>query len=172
MFDKFSKILMSLFGIGLIFWAGGGIFRMIIAFDIFEPGTVILKNWLTTYEQMQTIILITNLAVYEFSGMLICFLSGMLFFIRERKSVKSQGWIFMTFVLLLIATLCGTYLGWLDYWFTQNVYFWEGKSDKILEKFVFRMTEIYPSVAAGLRSLSLLTIILYIVWRPLSRKEL
>lgn len=111
---NFDKILASLAGGSYVMWLGGSIARMIVGFDIFQPGTILLKGYDEPLNRLLSQ-LFAVLAPYVDFPFIIVFLASLYFLARYAKQMKKYGWLFMSLMLIILAGVPQFFLMYLDY---------------------------------------------------------
>ncbi len=170
----YIKILVSIAALGLAVWLGGTAVRSAIAFDIFVPGDIDLtvKPEYTQKQVIQNIYLFSITSFYTMTGFGAVLLSGLLIIIAYRKNLKRHGWLFMAFVLICLAVPVEVLLAYYDiqliYLFNYNQS--QDLNNIIIKDYFFdRIKNL--SVPSGLSALAVLTAVLYLIWKPLVKKE-
>ena len=170
-----TKILLTLFALGLIFWIGGTLVRAPIAFDMFEPGTQFqLKENYSTEVRMHSVYLYTMLSPYPGTGFIVAFITGIILMIRWRKYMKSHGWLLMSSVLFIIASIIEIILLYYDLKLGMTIYWYDVDNfwnENIQTFFVQRYRDIIISTLSGLGFLSAMTIVIYTIWQPLNKNK-
>lgn len=169
------SLLLSVALIGFAAWFGGNLARTAIGYDIFKPEAVLsLKENYTNDIRMQNIYLFADLAIYTDVGYGLFAISLIIYALRNRKYWKQNGWLAMSFILLLIALPVQAYLFYMDWRLahsvvlqhTRDFYDWE-----VQEFFYNRFVGNNWTVASSLSFLTTTASALCFVWLPLIRKE-
>lgn len=168
-----AKSIASLVAVCIILWFGGSIIRFAIAFDVFLPGTLTLKPFLSPIEVNATIRLFAITGFYTAACYAITWLFSILLIILLKGKLKDNGWLFMAFVLFFLASPIEMYQMWFDIRLlelTQRIdYRTLMASNDMLEIFMERFS---PKLN-GIGFISILThftMILYFIWQPLKKK--
>ncbi len=163
----FDKIISSLAGLGFVFWLGGSIIRVIISYDMFEPGTqMVLKNY-SLELKTQLIRMYALAAPYTDISFGILLLASILLFIKFRNEIRNYGWLFMCLIIVFVISIPNAYLFWLDYNLATNI-FWYGAvadSQAIKDFFFTRFTSL--NVIDPMLILSGITIVCIAAFQPL-----
>jgi len=85
--------------VGGVFWLGGTNIRAIIAFDLFETGTLQYKTWLPPDAERQCFHLIAYTALYTISGYLIVLAAFTVFLAKTELRMRENGWLLMCAIL-------------------------------------------------------------------------
>jgi hypothetical protein len=170
--NGYIRLLLTFLAIASIIWLGGEIFRTIIGFDIFIPGTeLVLKPDYTDVMRVHSIYIYANISFYTVVGFYITFICMVILFFYWRKILKQKGWLFMTFILFFLSSVVGIYLSIIDiklmlaYRANPNPLF----SDyAIQEYFLYKMKNL--SVPSGMAFLANISILIYLIWKPLNNQ--
>ncbi len=168
-FNLFDKILSSLCAVGFILWLGGSIIRLVIGFDIFIPGTAILKGY-SNELSLHLAQLYAITAPYVDISFIIVFLVTLYLLFKFSSQLKQNGWLFMCAILIILIAIPNGYLFYYDY----NLVIAAAKdgitfnSPEIQEYFLHRFTKL--NYLDPLVLLSGITIPILVVFRPLNNK--
>ena len=99
--SRSRAIKLSLFFLacGAVFWLGGTNIRAIIAFDLFETGTLNYKTWLPPDAEREAFHLVAYTALYTISGYLMVFMSFTTFLRKTPLRLRENGWLMMCVIL-------------------------------------------------------------------------
>jgi hypothetical protein len=174
---KMSSFQKSLFAIFLFFatlWFGGGLARTAIGFDLFLPGTLDIKPFLTLEQINYSIRLMGVTAYYTITGYAVSLISAVILCISLKGRIKQRGWLFMTIVLYIVFFPYELYLAWLDFQLIGRI---NGidfvnllKDDGLLVLFKQRFHP-WMTALSFLSLLSYITALLYLAWQPLNMHE-
>ncbi len=89
---KFALLFLTL---GCISWLGGTNIRAIIAFDLFETGTLEYKTSLPPDAEREAFHLIAQTAPYTIAGYLIVLTSFTVFLVKTPLRIRENGWLLM-----------------------------------------------------------------------------
>ena len=84
---------------GAISWLGGTNIRAIIAFDLFETGTLNYKTWLPPDAERQAFHLIAYTALYTICGYIMVFISFTVFLAKTKLKLRENGWLMMCVIM-------------------------------------------------------------------------
>lgn len=172
--DRTTKILLSILAIGFILWFGGSVVRTAIGYDLFNPDAQLeLKNYAPEI-RMHSVYLFANLAIYTGVGYGVSFLFSIITFFKIKKDLKTQGWLFMAFVLFLLASPIQLYLIYLDYGLAMEVVrsgLRDFNSYIVQQNFYQRFVDTKLTVMSSLSFLANLTALVYFIWKPLQKPE-
>lgn len=166
------KLLTSIVVVSVILWFGGSVVRMAIGYDLFIPGTLDLKPFLTPSEINYSIRVFTLTGFYTAICYVVAWISIVVLLIMLKKQLKEHGWLFMAFILFLLGSPIELYQIQLDIkliLFTQNTDFRSLLGSP--EFFQMFMQKFTPKLS-GLGFVSMMAngiAILYCVWQPLKR---
>ena len=170
-----AKTFITIFAIGGVIWLGAGIARTVIGFDAFIPGTAEIKIAQSEAMRLHTIWLYTMLGAWTGFSFAISAVGGVGAVVAMRARVRNNGWIMMSALLfcLLIPGQVWLTIQDIDLWslFDSATGIPLASYEEILDVFLRRTTEITSSVVTGLSFLVAVTILLILVWRPLTRED-
>ncbi|MGA1249409.1 MAG: hypothetical protein ACO3YM_02835 [Candidatus Kapaibacteriota bacterium] len=169
-----SKIALLIFLFFATLWFGGGLARIAIGFDLFLPGTLDIKPFLTLEQINYSIRLMGVTAYYTITGYAVSLISAVTLCISLKGRIKQRGWLFMAIVLYIVFFPYELYLAWLDFQLFGRINCIDFvnllKDDGLLVLFKQRF---HPWMAAisFLSLLSYITALLYLAWQPLNMHE-
>jgi hypothetical protein len=172
--SKPQKIATVFFFIGLLIWIGGSIVRTAIAYDIYEPveQTLKLRFWVDDKIALLTARHYAVGSLYTEIGFLLSFFAFLYLVPKFKTHFKREGWLFMSFILFLLASISEFILFYFDLrlnlylFFEQNVSF---NSPQIQNFFFKRLTKFNFLIVYNW--LAIFTIIIFLVFRPLRKKN-
>ncbi len=166
------KLLMSIVVLCAVLWFGGSVVRMAIGYDLFTPGTLSTKSFLTPSEINYSIRIFTLAGFYTAVCYAVTWFTSALLMIVLRKRLKENGWLFMAFALFFLASPIELYQMQLDVkllLFTQDYNFRSLlESTQFFELFMQKFT---PKLS-GLGFASVFAngiAMLYCLWQPLKK---
>lgn len=167
------KALLAVFFFAVSMWFGGGIIRNAIAFDLFIPGTLELKPFLSFQQINYSIRLMGITSYYTIIGYIVSFICALGIVVLQSSQLKKSGWLFMALVLFFLCSPIEFYQMYLDaklVYLTNTIDFVSLlQADKLL--IVFRERFDQRLTAAGfLTFLSYITALLFLAWQPLKAK--
>jgi hypothetical protein len=167
------KLLASIVVLSIVLWFGGTVVRVAIGYDVFVPGTLLLKPFLTPTEVNYSIRIFTLAGFYTAVCYIIGWISSIMLMFMLRKKMKANGWLFMAFILFFLASPIELYQIQFDVkliLFTQNLDFRTLlQSSEFFEMFMQKFT---PRLS-GLGFVSIIAngiALLYCIWQPLKKK--
>ncbi|QLH53941.1 MAG: hypothetical protein CH6_2419 [Candidatus Kapaibacterium sp.] len=172
-FSKTQKLLLSIFIIGIMIWIGGSIIRSAIVYDIFEADYQQLKFRYWVDEKI-ALITVRNFAVgslYTGIGFFLSLLSSIFLFPAMKKHFKSEGWLFMSFILLVIAYVFEIILLYFDIrlglylFFNPKVSYYSNE----VQTFFYERFSKYNFLMVY-NWFAVISIILFSVFKPLRKK--
>jgi len=173
--SKKDKTILTIFALAFIIWLGGAILRTAIGFTIFEPSaTETLIRKAPNDILMQTVYIFASTSIYTSIAYLITFALSFFLLAKYKNIWKQEGWILMCFVLFYLFSPVEIYTIYEDIKlsiavFQQNV--WEFYSQPVQDYFMKRIKNVVYNSLNGLTLLSALTIVIYVIWQPLKKKE-
>lgn len=169
-----QKSLIAAFILAFALWFGGGIIRNSIAFDVFLPGTLDVKPFLKQEQINYSLRLLGVTGYYTVAGYALAFfsLSGLLMVFR--KQLKSQGWMFMSFILFYLCSPVEFYQMWIDLkliFRTNAIDFVSLMRDDGLFTLFKERFHPWMTAASFITLLSYLTALLFLAWQPLKTQK-
>lgn len=156
-------------------WLGGTNIRAIIAFDLFETGTLNYKTWLMPDAERQTFHLVAQTALYTIIGYLAT-LTGFTIYLRKTQlSLRENGWLMMSAIMFYMFTPVEIY----QIWYDIQLVLQERRIEGVMNWFGVR-TEAQSLLKGRLAALSgvpviallcYYTILALFVWRPMRGKQ-
>jgi hypothetical protein len=117
-----SKIFLYLCVLSGILWVGGYFARMILTYQLFEKTDFILKSFLNN-QNLPGIFFVLNGGIILTSVLYIIFIiSFIIFLLTARLSLKENGWLFITTVLVLLTAPFEIYLMTIDRTFVDLIF--------------------------------------------------
>jgi hypothetical protein len=171
--SKSDKFFLMLLIAGAVLWLGGSIVRAAIGFDIFIPGTLDRKPFLTDAQVNYSLRLYGITAFYTLTGYGMTVLAAVWLTISLRRSLKRNGGIFMALVLLYVCLPVEVYAAVLDIKLiqaSQNIPFDELMSGTYLQTLFAERLGAKMSAAGFLTLIAYSTSIVFLAWRPLTQK--
>lgn len=168
--EKFLQVLLL---IGAAVFLGGGIIRAAIAYDIFIPGTLLHKPFLTEAQINYSIRLYAVTAFYTLFGYAVMLAGVLGITITRRREFRNNGGIFMAVVLFYCCLPIECYASVLDIRLLQTISplpFDAVLSNKELQTIFAERLSPRMSSAGFLTLLAYFSAILLAVWRPLSAR--
>ena len=174
---KMSILQKSLFASFLFFaalWFGGNLIRTAIGFDVFIPGTLDIKPFLSQEQINYSLRLMGITAYYSIAGYVLSFLCALILLFTMKGNIKHRGWLFMGSLLFFAFAPYEFYLAWLDLQliFRVNAIDFVNllKDDGLLILFKQRFHP-WMTAISFLSLLSYITALLFLAWQPLNVHE-
>lgn len=165
---------MTIFAFGFALWFGGSVIRSAIGFDVFYPSAKLeLKNHYSNEIRMHSVYLYATTSLYSDIGYFAAFVSAVVLALYWRNYLKKRGWLFMSFILFIVASPVEFYLMYYDIKLSIAIYYEQVKdfaSVPVTEYFVERFTQPEVATPSALAFLAVITALLYMIWRPLDEK--
>jgi len=163
--SKISKIFLFLFVVSGAIWLGSYITRLSLFYQIFQPEEFALKEFVSDQNIagiFQTLIAAVSINLIFYLVMIIAFV---LFLITSKLSLKLNGWLFISTVLIFISLPFELYLMLIDYKLVMMVFNGNFDSKEILNLVVKRFTVLssFPIVEI----LSYFAVIYLFLFQPL-----
>lgn len=166
-FTAIDKLITSIAAFAMIMWLGGSIIRTLVTYDLYQPGTLIFKNY-SLDAQNQTIHLISNMTLYIDVSYAFVILATIYLLCRFHHSMKEHGWMFMSAVMLLLTVIPNLILIYQDYLFTVGVTWWDAtfEAQLVIDYLTFKFVKY--SILEPMVMLAGMTAVILIVCRPLN----
>lgn len=163
--SKISKIFLFLFVVSGAIWLGSYITRLSLFYQIFQPEEFALKEFVSDQNIagiFQTLIAAVSINLIFYLVMIIAFV---LFLITSKLSLKLNGWLFISTVLIFISLPFELDLMLIDYKLVMMVFNGNFDSKEILNLVVKRFTVLssFPIVEI----LSYFAVIYLFLFQPL-----
>lgn len=167
--NLFLKIVQFLLISSFIFWLGSYISRHLVIYQLFEPEGLVLRSLYNT-DNLKTIwITISPLIVTN----LIAFPTFILFFITyiivSKTSLKREGWLFISAIIILVTAPFEIFLLLKDYKIISLIYSSTFDSNKVLELVRERLNIL--SSFSLIEIFSYLAIVFLTILKPLSKSD-
>ncbi|GAB1370465.1 hypothetical protein MASR1M45_05260 [Candidatus Kapaibacterium sp.] len=165
-----KKVLYFLFALGFIIWFGGSIVRNVIIFDLFVPA-----QELTFEPKYDDSIINYNIELYVATSLYtnvsyaVIFVISLILLYSERRNLRQHGWLFMSFIVFFIASPIIIYNIYLDLGLSFAIFYHDfsflnyGIKTEIFNRYKSNLN----TVLSGISYLSTITILFYIIWKPL-----
>jgi hypothetical protein len=154
---------------GLI-WLGGYIARMLITFQLFEGNQFELKSVFSGDYLRAAFYTINSAITYNLITYPVFLISFFTFFIISKLSLKNNGWLFISLILILITAPFEIYLLTIDYSIATTVFYNPGFDvTNILGLTIerFRVLSSFPIIEVFIY----FAIIYLFIFQPLKKKS-
>lgn len=167
--NKFSKLFMYISLLGGILWLGSYLTRLLVTYQLFEPKDYLLKPYITP-ENLGGILITLGAAVSTTMITYIVFIiSFIIFLIASKVSLKKNGWLFITALIVFITLPFEVYLMTIDYKIVDKIYYSSFDAQAVLNLFIerlkvlssFSLVEIFSYFAA----------VFFILFKPLTKRD-
>ncbi len=164
-----AKFFLIIFIMTALCWLGVGILKNIKTGDLLEFGTIELKQSITSESERAAYDAIAKYSIIIFISYPLTIISAIGYLMTTSRSVKRDGWLLMSAILLLMFIPVELYCFWLDWKIIGLNYWGEWPLEEFRKAFVLRLTAL-----AGLPFIAQLcyyTIPVLVVWKPLVTKN-
>jgi len=169
------KLFITLFVISGIVWLGGSVCRMVIGYDVYIPGTLEFKPAQTEAMRLHTVWMYALLGGWTGISFIAMLISGIVVFFIDNRRWKKQGWIVMCGILLALLAPGQIWKILADYrlWqlFDASTGMPLAPPQEVIDVFSKRVADVGASVINGLSLLIGLSVVIYLVVRPLTKPE-
>ena len=164
---RLTRLFFFLFLTGFSVFLGGSVIRTAIAYNVFVPGTLNLKDNLPNEFFTTSIALYSATAIYTTVSYTLCFATAILLLLAFRHSLRRHGWLLMSYVLFFLVSP----VHFVQFFYEYRIYeaLQNQRFTEALQHFL-RFFEI-GGLATMLANFSYLTIFLLVAWRPLERSK-
>jgi hypothetical protein len=159
-----SKFFLFIFMIAALCWLGAGIMKHYYTGNLLEFGTVILNETLTAETERAAYIEIAKYSVIVFVTYPLTILSGIGYLTTTKRTIKNDGWLLMSTILILMFVPVELYCFWLDWKIVGLNYWGEWPLEEFRKAFLIRLTAL-----AGLPFIAQLcyyTIPILLIFKP------
>jgi len=159
-----SKFFLFIFTISALCWISAGILKNIQVGNLLEFGTVELKHSLPAEVERTAYYAIAKYSALMFIAYPLTLLSGFGYFITTKRTIKNDGWLLMSAILLLMFVPVELYCFWLDWKIVGLNYWGEWPLEEFRKAFLHRLTAL-----AGLPFIAQLcyyTIPILVIFKP------
>ena len=165
----------TVFAVSATVWFGMTLARMVIGFDLFEPGTTVIKAAQNESIRLHTIWLYTLLGGWVGWSYAAAVIGAIGTTFMTARRWRDHGWMMMC-ALLFAVTIPGqvwSTMHDIDLWnmFDASSGMALASADDVMRLFLQRTTNVMSSVVSGSNLLIAVTIAVLVVWRPLRRPE-
>jgi hypothetical protein len=162
-----SKFFLIIFILTALCWLCAGILKNIKTGDLLEFGTIELKQSITPESERASYDAIAKYSVIIFITYPLTLISGIGYLMATKRTMKRDGWLLMSAILLLMFVPVELYCFWLD-WKIVGLNYWGGwPLEEFRKAFVLRLTAL-----AGLPFIAQLcyyTIPILVILKPFRR---
>ncbi len=172
--NRFQKILIFLWSVGIILWIGGSIVRASIVYDIFEPriNSIAFRDWVTENFALWTVRHFSIGSLYTGIGFVLALVSSISLFPSMKKKFKFEGWLMMSYLLFFLAALSEFFLLYNDIRLGLYVFFNDNLdyySSEIQTFFHNRFAKL--NFLMVYNWLAIFTILFLFVFKPLKKRQ-
>ena len=166
-----THFALFLIATGGVIWLGGTNIRAIMAFDLFETGTLNYKSWLPPDAERQTFHLVSQTALYTIIGYLATLTGFTMFLIKTDLKLRENGWLMMSAILFYMFVPVEIYQIVYDVQLVlqeraiEGVINWFGVRSEAQTLLKGRLSALSGVPAIAL--LSYYTILVLVAWRPM-----
>lgn len=174
-FSTGAKCIASLVAMSAVLWFGGSIVRYAIAFDVFLPGTLTVKPFLTPGEVNATVRFFAITGFYTAVCYAVTWVFSIILMLQLRGRLKANGWLFMSFVLFYLASPIELYQLWYDVRLIELTQRIDYRTLMATNDMWLIFAERFSPKLSGIGFISILahfTVLLYGIWQPLKKKTL
>jgi uncharacterized membrane protein len=164
--NKISKIFLFIFAASGAIWLGSYISRLSLFYQLFQGAEFLLKEFVTDKNLsgiFQTLIAVVSINMLFYLIMLIMFL---MFLITAKLSLKQNGWLFISMILIFLTAPFEIYLMTIDYEIVTKVFSGNFDQEAILELVIKRFKVL--SSFAIVEILCYLAMIYLFIYQPLT----
>ncbi len=152
-----------------VLWLGAYLTRLMLTYQLFEPKDYILKAYVTP-ENLSGILITLGAAVSTTMILYITFIvSFVLFLISSKVSLKKNGWLFITALIVLVTLPFEVYLMTVDYSIIDKIYFSSFDAQSILNLFVKRLKTL--SSFSLVEIFSYFAAVYFVLFQPLTKRD-
>ncbi len=165
-----SKIFLFVLLASALCWLGAGIMKNLQVGELLEFGTIEFKQTLVPESERVSYDAIAKYSIIIIITYPLVIISAIGYLMTTTRSVKRDGWLLMSAILLFMFIPVELYCFWLDWKIIGLNYWGEWPLEEFRKAFVLRLTAL-----AGLPFIAQLcyyTIPVLLLWKPLTKKDI
>lgn len=164
---KLSKILLAITSLFFTVWLGSYISRQVVIYQFFDPENLSLKPIYSARNLSDVLFTILPLIVLNIISYIVFLLSLLIFLFQSRISLKKEGWLFISILIVLICAPFEIFLILKDYKISSEIYTQNFDSLAIVNLIRDRMTVL--SSFSLIEIISFVGIIFLSILQPLKK---
>lgn len=167
--SKISKIFLFIFSLSGAIWLGSYITRLSVFYRLFESDELVLKEFIDNNNLngiLKVIIAAIPINMIFFSLMIVAFY---IFIITSKLNLKTNGWLFISLILITITFPFELYLMTIDYKILNLVLYSDFDASEVIKLIISRFTVL--SSFPLMELLSYFSIIYLFIFQPLLSKS-
>ena len=164
---KLSKILLAITSLFFTVWLGSYISRQVVIYQFFDPENLSLKPIYSARNLSDVLFTILPLIVLNIISYIAFLLSLLIFLFQSRISLKKEGWLFISILIVLICAPFEIFLILKDYKISSEIYTQNFDSLAIVNLIRDRMTVL--SSFSLIEIISFVGIIFLSILQPLKK---
>ena len=165
-----AKLFLLLFTLSAVAWLTLIVLKNIEIGTIIEFGTVQFRTDLTVDEERGTYTALAEYSIGALIAYVFVIISSAGYIATSHRSLKNDGWLLMSAILLFIFVPVELYCFWLDWKLIGLQYWGEWPIEEFRKAFLNRVTALagLPFIA----QLCYFTVPIFIIFKPLQKKEM
>ncbi len=164
-----AKFILFITLLSGILWLGSYTARLFLTYQLFQPKNLSLKSYINASNLSGIYTTLTPIITFTFICYIVFFIGFTLFLIVSKISLKKEGWLFITLLIIYITAPFELFLMTLD-WKTIMILLSENfKSEEITQLFMKRLSLL--SSFSLIEIFSFVGIIFLVVFKPLRIKS-
>ncbi len=162
-----SKFFLIIFTFSALCWLGAGSLKHIQIGNLLEFGTIELRQTLTTESERAAYNAIAKYSILVFITYPLTLIAGIGYVMTTQRTLKNDGWLLMSAILLLMFVPVELYCFWLDWKIVGLNYWGDWPIEEFRKAFVIRLTALsgLPFIA----QLCYYTIPILVILKPLRK---
>lgn len=120
--NKLSKIILTISVLFFSFWMGGYLLRQMVIYQLFEPENMTLRSNYSIQNLHDVFLTILPLFVFNIATYLCFIITLILFLFVSKISLKNEGWLFISVLIIGICSPFEIFLILKDYKIAQVIY--------------------------------------------------
>lgn len=120
--NKLSKIILTISVLFFSFWVGGYLLRQMVIYQLFEPENLALRSIYNTQNLHDVFLTILPLFVFNIATYLGFIITLILFLFVSKISLKKEGWLFISVLIIGICAPFEVFLIIKDYKIARLIY--------------------------------------------------
>ena len=167
--NKTSKIFLFLTTLSGSLWMGTYFARSLIFYQLFEPKDFILKPIFNEQNLHAVLIELNPLIILTLVLYLIFIVTYFLFIAISKISLKNNGWLFITTIIIVLTLPFELYLMSIDYKIASHIFFGNFNSLQVIQLIIerFKVLSSFPVIEL----FCYFSIVYFVIFKPLTARK-
>lgn len=164
---KTAKIFLFIIFVSFSLWFGGYVLRQMVIYQFFEAEGLILKTNYSANILHETLYVILPIFIFNIATYIVFILSFFVFIFISKLSLKKEGWLLITCLIICICAPFEIYLLLKDYEISKTIYSQSFDPIKVINMIKERL--ILLSSFSLIEIISFAVIIFLYIFKPLKK---